>query len=102
VIYYNKSVHNKHFTLIILSLLSIIQVSYYMKKLAALTIVGLASLVATHSTVKSNLKMYPSGKETMTRTRFGHIQSIASWEDGMVKTVFVNNKPFREDYERQT
>jgi hypothetical protein len=48
------------------------------------------------------LKMYPSGKESMTRTRFGHMQSIQSWDDGMLKTIFVNNKPFREDYERQT
>jgi hypothetical protein len=73
-----------------------------MKKFAALTFVGLASLVAGHSTVRSNLKMYPSGKESMTRTRFGHMQSIQSWDDSMLKTIFVNNKPFREDYERQT
>ena len=47
-----------------------------MKKFAALTLVGLASIVAGHSTVKSNLKMYPSGKESMTKTRFGNTQSI--------------------------
>ncbi len=73
-----------------------------MKKLGALTILGFASMIAAHSTVKSNLKLYPNGKESMTRTRFGHMQSIHSWEDGMIKTIFANNKPFREDYERQT
>jgi hypothetical protein len=41
-----------------------------------------------------------SGKEGMSKTRFGHLQTISNWDEGMLKTVLVNNKPFREDYER--
>ncbi len=67
-------------------------IGYQMKKFATLAFVGLATYVAA-STVGSNLKTNRfslHGHKGLQRTRFGHLETAGTWNDGMVKTVIAN------------
>lgn len=47
-------------------------------------------------------RLHFAGKE-LSRNRLGHLESAEySEEGGIIKTVYSSQKPFREDYERQT